>query len=488
MSTEQPRIPDGPALGESWVIASTSSLKEKDPAKTPNTRHESKATTKPADRPADPASESLTSSTSSSWTISGPELIMPSICETPNPEGSWVEYVRSPKQGSESMRKRRKVSMPIGAKKREQDRTGTKTGDADAGSSAETTKEAGLVVKSKSIFRGHTALARKAINAVLIALILHLLVLPEVVYQTKDLCHISSIKTLYPNSCITLPTTYPPRSAFHSSAIPPEETLTNSQRQLESIFDTALETLTPLSAILKQSESMLADLESQLKSTFPDVRNALDLEFTGSNQAVQTAVWEFDSLRADLRSAIDSLLASRPATEITGTAALDSRLAIQMRRREEYLNRLRSQIRSKADSLNTRFTTLDDHLEAVDGIVAREERRSPIFHKYGSSSDDSSSDRLYSVLDSLPLGPFGAYLFRARSAGDADSNPVALTESSSSAVLSTASTEPTHIPRPAATLALLRVAATHHRPVADSVLRLSRQLKDMQRATWGPTW
>ncbi|KAJ5493581.1 hypothetical protein N7463_009668 [Penicillium fimorum] len=485
MSTEQPRIPDRPALGESWVIASTASLKEKDPTKTPNTRYESKATTKTAD----PASESLASSSSSSWTISGPELIMPSICETPNPEGSWVEYVRTPEQqGSESMRKRRKVSMPNDAKQREQDRTGAKTRDADAGSSAETTaKETGLVVKSESIFRGHTALVRKAINTVLIAIILHLLVLPEVVYQAKDLCHISSIKTLYPNSCITLPT-YPPRSAFHPSATPPEETLANSQRQLESIFDTALETLTPLSAILKQSENMLADLESQLKSTFPDARNALDLEFTGSNQAVQTAVWEFDSLRADLRSAIDSLLASRPATEITGTAALDTRLAIQMRRREEYLDRLRSQIRSKADSVNTRFTTLDDHLEAVDAIVAREERRSPTFHKYGSSSDDSSSDRLYSVLDSLPLGPFGAYLFRGRSTGYADSNPVALTESSSSAVLSTASAEPTHTPRPAATLALLRIAATHHRPVADSVLRLSRQLRDVQRVTWGPTW
>ncbi|CAG8895195.1 unnamed protein product [Penicillium egyptiacum] len=485
MSTEQPRIPDRPALGESWVIASTPS-KEKDyPAKTSNPRHESsEAITKTANT----TSESLASSSSSSWTISGPELVMPSICETPNSEGSWVEYVRSPnQQGSESMRKRRKVSMPNSAKKREQDRTGAKLGDAGSSAQTTTTKQAGLV--KSSIFRGHTALARRAINAALIAIILHLLVLPEVVYQAKDLCHLPTIKTLYPNSCITLSTTYPPSSAYPPSAIPPEETLASSQRQLESIFDTTLEALTPLSAILKQSESMLSDLESQLKSTFPDARNALDLEFTGSNQAVQTAVWEFDSLRADLRSAIDSLLASRPATEISGTAALDTRIAVQMRRREEYLDRLRAQIRSKADSLNTRFTTLDDHLEAVDGIVTREERRSPTLHKYRSSSDDSSSDRLYSVLDSLPLGPFGAYLFRGRSSEDADANPVALTESSSSAVASTASTEPTPTPRPAATLALLRVAATHHRPVADSVLRLSRQLRDVRRAAGaGSTW
>jgi hypothetical protein len=414
---------------------------------------------------------------------------MPSICETPNAEGSWIEYVRTPKKpGSDSMRKRRKVSLPDGTKPQEQDRTGIKAGDADAGSSAEkaTSKES-LVAKSQSTYHDYTAIARTAINTVLIAIILHLLVLPEVVYQAKSLCQLPSIKTLYPSSCIILPTTYPPQSSFHSPSLSQDKTLATSQRQLESILDTALETLAPLSAILKQSESMLADLESQLKSTFPDVRNALDLEFTGSNQAVQAAVWEFDSLRADLRSAIDSLLSSPPTAEIGGTIALDTRLANQQRRRSEYLDRLRAQIRSKADSLNTRFTTLDDHLEAVDGIVSREERRSPSFHKYKSSHPDDSSDRLHSMLDSLPLGPFGAYLFRGRSSGAADANAAMMTESSSSAVASVVSPEPT--PRPAATLALLRVAATHHRPVADSVLRLSRQLRDVRRATGtGSTW
>ncbi|KAJ5779960.1 hypothetical protein N7457_005120 [Penicillium paradoxum] len=475
MSTEQPRILDRP-LGESWVMASTASLKENDTdSKETKDFHHSKVITEPVD----PVSESPVSSTSSSWTISGPELIMPSIYETPSPEGSWVEYVRTPKKpGSEGMKKRRKVSSG-GAKLQQQDRT-VEASDGDAGSTEK------AVAKFESRFHGYTTIFRKAINAVLIAIILHLLVLPEVVYQAKDLCRLPSIKILYPNSCVTLPTIYPSRGAFQS---PPsaDETLATSQRELESIFDTALETLTPLSAILKQSESMLADLESQLKSTFPDARNALDLEFTGGNQAVQTAVWQFDSLRADLRSAIDSLLASPPTPETGGSVALDARLANQMRRRSEYLERLRTQIRSKADSLNTRFITLDDHLEAVDGIIAREERRSPTFYKYGSSSSDDSSDRLHSMLDSLPLGSFGAYLFRARSSGDADANIAAVTESSSSVAASSTSTEPKT--RPAATFALLRVAATHHRPVADSVLRLSRQLRDVRRATGaGSTW
>lgn len=469
MSTEQPRIADRP-LGESWVMASTASLEKNEDSLDPQDSHQSVGKVKT--KSADPASESLTSSASSSWTISGPELIMPSICETPkpNPEGSWVEYVRTPKKsGPEGMRKRRKVSVPDTQQQGQE--AGVKAGDADAFPSAEKS----LVAKSKPMCRGYMTILRTAINTFLIAIILHLLVVPEVVYQAKDLCHLPSIKSLYPSSCVTFPSTHPSHSGFHSSPSP-DESLAASQRELESILDTALETLAPLSTILKQSEGMLVDLETQLKSTFPDARNALDLEFTGGNQAVQTAVWEFDSLRADLRSAIDSLLASPPTPDTGSTIALDTRLANQMRRRSEYLDRLRAQIRSKADSLNTRFTTLDDHLEAV-GIIAREERRSPSSHKHGSSSD---SNRLHSMLDSLPLGSFGAYFFRARSSGDADANAAVMTESSSSVAASTP--EPTTRP---AILALLRVATTHHRPVADSVLRLSRQLRDVRRGPLG---
>jgi hypothetical protein len=43
------------------------------------------------------------------------------------------------------------------------------------------------------------------------------------------------------------------------------------------------------------------------------------------------------------------------------------------------------------------------------------------------------------------------------------------------------------MPGPATTLAMMRLAATHHVPVADSVEKLSRQLRDLQRAR-GSTW
>lgn len=341
---------------------------------------------------------------------------MPSICETFNPEDSWVEYVRTPKQsGSEGTKKRRKVSSPD-TKLQKAQAQAVKADNKDAGSS--TPEVCKRPSKFKITLGINTSLARAAINTVLVAFILHLLVLPELVHQARDLCQIPKIKSMYPSSCAITHTSNP----NHSAAID----LTTSQTTLQSILTTTLSTLTPLSSTLQESQNILANLSTQLKTTFPDARHTLSLEFSGSDQALQRAVWEFESLRTDLRSALDSLLAS----------PTQSTVAIQLRRRAEYLERLRSQIRSKAESLNTRFATLDDHLETV-GMIAREQ-----------SLEEGES----SVLDSLPFGS----LFR-RSSGDTDSNA---RDSSS---------------RPA-TLALLRVAATHHAPVADSVLWLSRQL------------
>lgn len=228
---------------------------------------------------------------------------------------------------------------------------------------------------------------------------------------------------------------------------------------------------------------MLRDLQTTLQSNFPDARHALSLEFQGSGSALRTAIWEFDSLRADLRSAIDSLLASPPAKEPTGASvARDTRLAAQIRRRAEYLDRLRAQIRGKTDSLGTRFSTLDDHLEAVDGIVSRETRRASLAG-IASGYDGREGLQLQSILDSLSSYTFGTKIFGGSGigSGSGQGSGPGLTGSNSDAKIES------EMPKPATTLAMLRLAATHHLAVADSVERLSRQLRDFQRAK-GSTW
>ncbi|KAJ5704189.1 hypothetical protein N7493_011327 [Penicillium malachiteum] len=487
---EQPRNPNSSVLGESWVMASTASIREKDPKQQiPCIERNSERLEEPASPTPRPKSarnkdspktiESISSLTSSSsLTMSGPELIMPSIYEVPISEASWVAPgVRSKDQSS--MRKRRKISPSRG----KEQGSPTISRNHDAGSSVPIPPKPtpSLLARLIVFLRDQTAV-RTLINGILIGFILHLLVLPEVIYQVQDLCQIPVVKTVYPASCIHIkPQTHPFLPLSSASIISPEDTIITSQKDLESIFETTLQTLSPLSNILKESESMLEDLQYKLQSTFPDARNALDLEFQGSDQALRAAAWEFDSIRADLRSAIDSLLSSTPTQEQAGPASIarDTRLAAQIRLRAEYLDRLRSQIRSKADSLGARFSTLDDHLEAVDGIVAREKRRNSLMGSMsglggGAGAGTGVGASMQAVLHSLSS-------YASFWSGSTDDSSVNNGDADAEA-------EVYENPQPVTTLASLRLAATHHRPVADSVARLSRQLRDVQRTMSGSSW
>lgn len=392
---------------------------------------------------------------------------MPSIYEASISEGSWIAPVRSKDQTSSgTMRKRRKLGpSPQQDTTHEIPHAGRTSPKQPLSHKPQKT----LVSKLTAICREHIVLIRTAINSVLVILILHFLVLPEAIYQAQSLCQLPKVQAIYPSSCVRLD----PRPFYPSSPIiSPEETLTAAQKHLESIFTSALTSLSPLSETLKESESMLEDLHSQLYAAIPDARNALDLEFQGSDAALRAATWEFDSLRADLHSAVDSLLASPPSQESSAPSiARDTRLAVQLRRRAEYLDRLRAQLRSKADSLAARFTTLDDHLEAVEGIISREERR--YFLSGGSVSDQASRARLQSALDSLSSYAFGSRFF-----GKGVQPPSVKSEDGQAI--------PNH--RPVMSLALLRLAAARHRPVADAVSRLSRQLADLPRSRMESIW
>ncbi|KAJ6111153.1 hypothetical protein N7486_003388 [Penicillium sp. IBT 16267x] len=487
--SEQRRIPDGSVLGESWVIASTASIQEKDsktPASVPRKNSsDPPEPTSPSPQPRsrfarnkdnDNTPESTSSLTSSPWTVSGPELIMPSIYEAPISEASWVAPSIRPKNQT-SMRKRGKPST-------RDKQPSTVPRIQDAGSSIPRPQQPRSLIAKLTTFCGGQNALRTALNGLLIAFICHLLVLPEIIYQFPDLCHFPAVKGIYPDSCVQLKPQNHPFFPSVNLVTSPEETITTSQQDLESIFETVLQTLSPLTNTLKESESMLQDLQDKLQSTFPDVRNALDLEFQGSDQALRAAAWEFDSLRADLRSAVDSLLSSPPTQDPTGSVSIarDTRLAAQIRRRAEYLDRLRSQIRTKADSLGTRFSTLDDHLEAVDGIVTREERKGFLLAAAsgGATAGAGGGDGtgLYAILNSLSgYASFGSRIW-SRSTGD----------SSASSPNCDGDGDRKPNPQPVTTLALLRLAATHHRPVADSVAGLSRQLRDVHRARSGPTW
>lgn len=492
MATEPPHPSDRAVLGESWVMASTAEITEKQPqtprnkTSNPNTTEETQEETRsgPSVQPPRPSpaptrndtSQSTESLASSSWTMAGPELVMPSISEVSISEASWVVPAIPQTPPSATVRKRPK---PVDHEQPPQEATRTRNKQIGAGALHLHLNKPPprFIPRMSSLYRDHAKLTRVALNGLLIAIILHLIALPELVYQFQGTCHIFAIKSLYPDSCMQLkyqsPNFLPPSSPMKS----PEETISSSQQDLESIFDHTLQTLSPLSLILKQSETMLGELVDQLQSTFPEARNAFDLEFQGSGQALSAASWEFDSLRADLQSAVESLLASPPTHDSSGSSpsvARDTRVAVQLRRRAEYLDRLRSQICAKADSLMARFSTLDDHLEAVDGIVAREERRGSIMASPpGSGGGQAGAAGLTAVLGSLSsYASLACGLWSQSTLDSSAPHP--------------ANRGPSN-PRPVTTLALLRLAATHHRPVADSVLSLSKRLRE-RRGQPGLSW
>ncbi|EPS25469.1 hypothetical protein PDE_00402 [Penicillium oxalicum 114-2] len=510
MSTQTPQSPDPSGLGESWVIASTTLTNEQKPssattvepvgsettcdrveenrdtAKTANDTRQTPDASKAQSQREKELSESLASS-ASSWGSSGPELVMPSFYEVPISEASWVAPdVPSTGKSSPHMRKRRKIT-PDSKKIQNLNRRlelEAEVPPSGLPTSGHGDRKPSISAQFSSLYRNQQTRLRLGLNTILITLIMHLLVLPEIIYQAPALCAVPFIHSTYSSSCIALHPRPLPSSPFHlqGEALPREVTTIATQHTLQAIFASTLSTLMPLSHVLKDSESTLSTLQTNLQTSLPEARNALDLEFQGSEAALRAAAWEFDSLRADLRSATDSLLAS-PVTMESGDAtsiARDTRFAAQLRRRGEYLDRLRTQLRNKAESLGGRFATLDDHLEAIESIVSREARRA--WMDGGDFDPDGGAKfRAEGLLQSLSnYAAFSARLFGAGSGArpsdqSADADALASGDAES-------------VKRPTSTLALLRLAATQHRAVADEVARLARALREEQRARSDLPW
>lgn len=342
-------------------------------------------------------------------------------------------------------------------------------------------------------------LLRTAVSFFLLLPILHILVLPELFYQYPSLCSmLPSAAALYPTSCSTLR-----KLNFinpHATRIIPSryESILTSHRQLETLLNSTMQDLAPLTSTnpFKHSESALRDLHAQLKTTYPEAKHELDLEFEGAWAAARTASRDFDALKAELSSSVDSLAAQGArimnakqsgkrededkTTPNNGEnkshlsrilsrrdpAGMDKSKStpfqITITRHAELLDKATTQLRSKADSLLRRIATLDDHLESIEEIVSREAQRATTTTTPGSSSgsgsgsgSDSSVSRLFS---SLP-GPLRQLL----------PGPDGSSSSSSSK-------EKEH----GSLASSLRQAGSHHRAVGDVVRKLEGELQAVQ--------
>lgn len=381
--------------------------------------------------------------------MSGPELIMPSIYETPIAEKSWVApNVR--KQTSPNLRRRHQTSSESTSAKRPATDIADNS-DRDANS---TTTSGGQTQPRLGFFEKPI---RTITNIMLLAAISHLLILPELVQQYQSVCSIGAISAIYPSSCIS---TYrsEPVSPYTSSRSAPIGAV-SSQSRLESLFNSTLHEMTPLNNALKQTESQLQAVERELRRLRPGTKHELSLEFESCWRVIRVAAWKFDSLKVDLQSAVDSLVAAGDvkSAESRPSVAHDARLSTQMLRRENYINQLMARMRSKADSLAVDLFTLDDHLESIASIVVREAKRS------GSSFTNQlrdSTSRLEAFVDALvpPSVSLPSFL-RARDSQAGDSDDIS---------------KPT-------LLQLFHEASTRHRPVAGLARSLSKHLQQTPR-------
>ncbi|RHZ49733.1 uncharacterized protein CDV56_100828 [Aspergillus thermomutatus] len=454
-------------LGESWVVASTSSLQKK---------HLPEESERKGQANKEDQSKGCHSMTTSGSSISGPELIMPSICEVPISEASWVvPELRSRTRSTHTVKRRHKRLSDQPGKKGESGASSLEDSTAAARSS-----QGGEGV---SISSGTTSSStrmeryiRALINLLLMAAISHLLILPELVHQYQTLCSIEAVSTLYPASCIP-PYPHPPSTIPQSRSVQsnPNPILT-SQSRLETLFNITLTQMSILHPTLRQTESLLRDLHANLKKAYPAAKHELDLEFAGCTQAARTATGKFASLKADIHSATDSLLATAATDDSTGTGrgrgrsvAQDARLSTQLARREAYLDQLTARMQSKAEALCGDFATLDDHLESIEEIVQREMRAPPSFPGTqttagnGASGDNGNGNGkgLWAFIDAIV--PFTGRTSPVRSGED---------ETSTSGM---------GMGRNTYLSDSYRQAANYHRPVADLIRRLYIDLQSLQR-------
>ncbi|KAL4909908.1 hypothetical protein BDW74DRAFT_143991 [Aspergillus multicolor] len=426
-------------LGESWVVASVSTEDEDAKVKSPS---ELSKLSRPVKQPDyKDGSESTTSF------VPGPELIMPSIYESPIAEASWVApNLRTKKESSSLKRRHQTAAEPVRAK------TAIETPAEDADLTMTLTDQ------TRSYRTLFETPIRSIINIILLAAISHLLILPELVQQYQTLCSIDTVSRLYPPSCISsYHTAFNPRT---DSQTPQTEAVSSSQARLEFLFNATLHEMAPLNSSLKLTESELRTVKQELRLAQPGTKHELNLEFESCWRAIRLAAWKFDSLKVDLRSAVDSLVAagdvkpSSAPTESRSSFANDARLSTQMLRRESYVNQLMARMRSKADSLAADLATLDDHLESIASIVNRETR-----HR---GTKDSSS-RLVAFVDAI-VPPSVALPSFLRARGREEPNDSNSDDASTASLKLTLSQ-------------IFQEATSHHRPVASLARNLSKQLQ-----------
>lgn len=413
-----------PTLGDSWVISGSDETNDQhrrnnslhldnssqeagitslsqEPPLTPLSSFSESEFLADYEDPAPATSQPDISESTASIASSGPELVMPSIMfeSKSTNNGSWVIPKKRSKQRFYESRKAPKMPKQRG------DAPSTDEQPSTAGNeAAPVPRPIGGVKQRLSRVKRYldqkldqNNFLRILLNSLFLLMTLHLLIIPELLYQAPSLCQVSAASKLYTRQCSTFNETL--------SSVPGVPTKFQSalrtQNQLHGYLNNTIQAITPLEKPLKENDVALRQLYASLRAEYSGARNEIDLEFQGIWAASRSISREFMTLKVDMEGFISNIQSqrtlsdhqrlardtanskthflwrflSRNIPEAEKQEANGLALTNQFTRLNQDLDATIARLGQKAESFLFQLAKVDDHLESMKAVLAREQQR-----------------------------------------------------------------------------------------------------------------
>ncbi|OKL64469.1 hypothetical protein UA08_00995 [Talaromyces atroroseus] len=479
-------------LGDSWVV---SDLEESTVIIKGNSASSSQNLTPPSSSESESYQETdhatssatdlpdLTESTATlaSSTSSGPELIMPSIIfdSRTSDHGSWVIPRKRSKQSLYESRKAPRLPKPsrnhLSAHEQEHrnhhnitslknDRQPSPTAAATAATSDR--GALGYFAQIKSYLSGDLEryeFFRLLLNSLLVLMVMHLLIFPEVVHQVPIICRVPPVSRIYNQTCAGRN-----RNVSEIASITANfQSAVRTQTQLQIYLNQTIEDMAPVDLSLKDSDAILRGIYTDIRNEYGGARHEIELEFEGIWVASRAITRALTNLKVDIKATVDGfqlpphryeyIKGARSNRQASGN--IINRLLFrglsdtdkqepninQFGRLNQELDSALTRLAHKTDTLLVQLAKLDDHLQSIKQLSVREHYR-----LQPQSSDTNQMDNVWVTLSGFIRGP-------------RSSSPVENNEKENTI------------------LNELEQIASYHDLMADIVGKLDRELKALQK-------
>ncbi|CRG89495.1 hypothetical protein PISL3812_06531 [Talaromyces islandicus] len=331
---------------------------------------------------------------------SGPELVMPSIMVESKStiNGSWVIPKKRSKQRLYESRKAPKMPKHRGDSPSSDEQPSAAVTEA-----APVPRPASGLKQRLSQVKRHldrtldqNNFLRIMLNSFFLFMTLHLLIIPELLYQVPSLCQVSAASKVYTKHC----------SGFNEtlavSSVPSKfQSALRTQNQLHGYLNHTIQAIIPLEKPLKDNGAILRQLYTSLRTEYSGARNEIDLEFQGIWAASRSISRKFMTLKVDVEGFISNVqfqktlsdhqrlardttnanthflwrFLSRDIPETEKQEANSLALTNQFIRLHQDLDATIARLGQKTESFLFQLAKVDDHLESMKAVLVREHQR-----------------------------------------------------------------------------------------------------------------